>query len=46
MEFYIGHFRKYRIKMDTKPSFLMEVNACNDMKYNVLYVVWSVSEPE
>lgn len=36
MEFYIGHFRKYRIKMDTKPSSLLEVVVCKYMKYNVL----------
>ncbi|GAP67928.1 hypothetical protein BA6E_101374 [Bacteroidales bacterium 6E] len=36
MEFYIVHFRKYRIKMDTKPSSMMEVDECKNMKNNIL----------
>ena len=45
MEFYIVHFRNYRIKMDTKPSSLMEVNTCNDMNISILCMVWHVVPP-
>lgn len=45
MEFYIVHFRKYRIKMDTKPSFLMEVVVFKNMKYNGLCGIWDGLHP-